>query len=133
MEAIANLVIAAFDLAEAEGRAAHRGVIRLAVRVLAIVISALLAITGVLLVAWACFGAIALAIGGPWGRVWAALICGVALLGVATAAYVYGRISPKAADPSSRVVKPPFDYESADPAGTKREPRNGPIPSVNAA
>lgn len=91
MESIANMVIAVADLAEAEGRAAHRGVIRLVVRLVAILGAGVLGVIGLLLVASGIYMALA-----HWfGDIAASLICGVVLLGSATALYLYGRIPPK--------------------------------------
>jgi hypothetical protein len=107
MESVANMLIAAFDLAEAEGRAAHRGVIRLLVRAAAIVGAGVLGLIGLLLVAWGIYEMIALLIGGDWGHVWAALICGAILLGAAAGAFLYGRVPPPGRN-ESKIVKDPY-------------------------
>jgi hypothetical protein len=99
MEAIANLVIAAMDLAEAEGRAAHRGVIRLLVRALAILGAAILGLVGILLVGWGVFLAVAYFV----GPIWAAFACGVFLLLCAVGLFIYGKIAPRSPG-ASRVV-----------------------------
>ncbi len=91
MEPIANLIISALDLAEAEGRAAHRGVIRLLVRAAAIIGAGILGLIGILLVGWGVFLAVTLAL----GPVWAAFACGLFLLAIATALFFYGRIAPR--------------------------------------
>jgi hypothetical protein len=124
MESIANLVIAACDLAEAEGRAAHRGVIRLLVRAGAVIGAAVFALVGVLLIAWGIYEAIALAIGGNWGHVWAALICGAILLAAAAGAFLYGRIPPKRPQ-QAKVIKDPYvgNARTTDEVGTTARPR----------
>jgi len=127
MEAIANLVISAFDLVEAEGRTAHRAVIRLCTRMLAVLIGGILGAVGALLMAWGLFHAIALAIGGSWGNVWAAFICGGVLLGGATGAFLFGRRAPKRPE-QSRVDSKPFE-----PRNRQGETNDGPIHTANAA
>lgn len=100
MEAIANLVIAAMDLAEAEGRAAHRGVIRLLVRGLAILAAAVVGIVGIFLVGWGVYLAVAYFV----GPIWAAFACGAFLLICAAALFLYGKIAPRSPQSSTRVV-----------------------------
>lgn len=110
MEPIANFIISALDLAEAEGRAAHRGVIRLLVRASAILGAAILGLIGVLLVGWGVYLAVTLLL----GPVWAAFACGVFLLVVATGLFIYGRIAPRRkiasktvdVDPRARTPQP---------------------------
>lgn len=91
MESIANMVIAVADLAEAEGRAVHRGAIRLTVRLVAILGAGVLGVLGLLLVASGVY----LALVHWFGEIWASLICGALLLGGAAALFLYGRIPPK--------------------------------------
>ncbi|HEY0007594.1 MAG TPA: hypothetical protein VGB55_02625 [Tepidisphaeraceae bacterium] len=91
MEALANLVIAAVDLAEAEGRAVHRGIIRLLVRVLALVAAAVLSGIGGLLVMLGLYLTLVRFI----GHIGAALLVGGLMLVMAAVLYLYGRITPK--------------------------------------
>ncbi len=93
MEAIANVVLAAMDLAEAEGRAVHRGIIRLLIRMAAVVCAAVLGLAGVWMVLRGIYQALTVAV----GPIWASLISGGILLALAVAAYLYGRLAPKPA------------------------------------
>ena len=119
MEALANLVIAAVDLAEAEGRAVHRGVIRLLVRVLALIGAAVLAVIGTLLVGLGAYLLLTRFI-GHWG---AALLVGGFLLVAAAVLYLYGRLVPaaKVAAVPDEKIKPKPEPTPADRAAPVTE------------
>ncbi|GIW75985.1 MAG: hypothetical protein KatS3mg104_1048 [Phycisphaerae bacterium] len=55
MQGLANLLISVVELAEAEGRAAHRGVIRLLTRALMIVIAGVLTVVGIGWIGWGVY------------------------------------------------------------------------------
>jgi hypothetical protein len=106
MEALANLLIAAVDLAEAEGRAVQRGVIKLVVRTLALIAAAVVGVVGVLVLCIGLYLSLYHLLGD---RHWAAsLLVGVVMLGLAGGLFLYGRITPakKLAAVPDAAIKP---------------------------
>ena len=106
MEALANLLIAAVDLAEAEGRAVQRGVIKLVVRTLALVAAAVVGVVGLIVLCIGLYLSLYHLLGD---RHWAAsLLVGLVMLVVATGLYLYGRIMPakKLAAVPDAAIKP---------------------------
>jgi hypothetical protein len=118
MEAITNFFIAMLDLFEAEGRAVHRGVIRLAFRLMAVIGGAIVGLIGLGLLAWAGYEGLARLLHSHVG---AAAIIGLALVGVAAAMVIYGQLSPK--KPEEGVVRvlhervPDDEIDRGSPSG----------------
>lgn len=92
MQALANLLISVVELAEAEGRAAHRGVIRLLTRALMIVIAGVLAVVGIGWIGWGIYLLLHRFV-GPTGAAFAygGFLCITALI-----LWSYGKKLPKA-------------------------------------
>lgn len=91
MQALANLIISVMELAEAEGRAAHRGIIRLLTRALLIIIASILAVAGIIWIGWGIY-LILHRLTGPIG---AAFVYGGFLCVTAVILWSYGKKSPK--------------------------------------
>ncbi|HEX8340030.1 MAG TPA: hypothetical protein VF624_03900 [Tepidisphaeraceae bacterium] len=90
MQAIANLIVAAIDLLELEGRALHRGVLRLVWKVLALVGTAVVGLAGLGFVFVALYMLLARLVGWPI----ATALIGLVMLGGAYGLFLYARSLP---------------------------------------
>ena len=90
MQAIANLIVAAIDLLELEGRAMHRATLRLVWKLLALVGAGVVGLLGLCLLARAFYLLLVLWI----GSIGAAALIAVVLLGAAFGLYKYAMTLP---------------------------------------
>lgn len=118
MQALANLIISVIELAEAEGRAAHRGVIRLLTRALLIVIAGILLLAGIGWLGWGIY----LVLHRWTGPIGAAFIYGLFLCLSAGLLWGYGkRLPPASASQRASTVSTPNSSNAPETS----PPQNG--------